>query len=667
LSLLLPDHTMRSMRTSCFRALALSIGLILTSVTLGAAGTEASAASASPVWSVVANPNPANAELASLDAVSCPSVLVLDCVAVGSYEPQSGGESTLAEIWDGVQWLIEPTPTTGMPYSSLTSVSCSSTSSCMAVGSDSASGGQSGISDPLAEFWDGTTWSVVSIPGSWSGESALDSIDCPTTTTCVAVGSSGSSPTATLVEDWNGVTWSKVTSPSPVGAAAPTLAAVSCVTPSSCVAVGATGNFADLGTSALAEQWNGTSWSLLTLPEVSEGPSDLSGISCISATSCTAVGNASSSSNEITESLIESWDGSRWTVATSANANPNAYNNYLGAVSCAGPTFCVAIGSSVPSTASGSVSPISLIETWNGSIWTLSSEQLSNSLDGVTCNASLACTIVGGPGGVMGSRLSVVLATPGQGDDPHVVGMSTDPQGGYREVGADGAVAAFGASYFGSLASTPLNKPIVGTEGTPDGKGYWLVASDGGVFSFGDAQFEGSTGAIHLNEPIVGMASTPAGKGYWLVAADGGIFSFGDAAFYGSAGSLVLNQPVVGMASTPDGKGYWLVAADGGIFSFGDAAFYGSTGGLTLNQPVVGMASTDHGKGYWLVASDGGIFSFGDAAFYGSAGSLTLNQPVVGMASSPDGKGYWLVAADGGIFTYGDALFHGSCVQPTSA
>ena len=44
---------------------------------------------------------------------------------------------------------------------------------------------------------------------------------------------------------------------------------------------------------------------------------------------------------------------------------------------------------------------------------------------------------------------------------------------------------------------------------TPDGKGYWLVASDGGIFSYGDAQFYGSTGSITLNKPVVGMAATP--------------------------------------------------------------------------------------------------------------------------------------------------------------
>ncbi len=70
---------------------------------------------------------------------------------------------------------------------------------------------------------------------------------------------------------------------------------------------------------------------------------------------------------------------------------------------------------------------------------------------------------------------------------------------------------------------------------TPSGNGYWLVAADGGIFSYGDASFEGSTGSIRLNESIDGMAPGPGGGGYWLVAADGGIFNFGSAAFDGSA------------------------------------------------------------------------------------------------------------------------------------
>ena len=88
------------------------------------------------------------------------------------------------------------------------------------------------------------------------------------------------------------------------------------------------------------------------------------------------------------------------------------------------------------------------------------------------------------------------------------------------------------------------------------------------------------------------MASTPDGHGYWLVASDGGIFSFGDASFFGSTGAIHLNKPIVGMASTPDAQGYWLVASDGGIFSFGDATFDGSTGGIVLNKPIVGVAAS---------------------------------------------------------------------------
>ena len=206
-------------------------------------------------------------------------------------------------------------------------------------------------------------------------------------------------------------------------------------------------------------------------------------------------------------------------------------------------------------------------------------------------------------------------------------------------------------NFYGSTGGTSLNKPVVGMASTPDGQGYWLVASDGGVFSFGDAAFYGSTGSMHLNRSIVGIATSADGKGYWLAASDGGVFTFGDARFHGSTGAMALSQPIVSMASTPDGQGYWLAASDGGVFSFGDATFHGSTGSMTLSQPVVSMASTPDGQGYWLVALDGGVFAFGDAGFYGSTGGMSLNQPIVAMARGPKGQGYWLGASDGGIFT----------------
>ena len=138
----------------------------------------------------------------------------------------------------------------------------------------------------------------------------------------------------------------------------------------------------------------------------------------------------------------------------------------------------------------------------------------------------------------------------------------------------------------------------------------------------------GSESGAHAG-PLAAAGTNPGSGsgGYRLVASDGGIFSFGDAAFFGSTGGMRLARPIVGMASTPSGRGYWLVAADGGIFSFGDAAFFGSTGGMRLARPIVGMASTPSGRGYWLVASDGGIFSFGDAAFFGSDRQPPVAEP----------------------------------------
>ena len=250
---------------------------------------------------------------------------------------------------------------------------------------------------------------------------------------------------------------------------------------------------------------------------------------------------------------------------------------------------------------------------------------------------------------------------------------------------AANSVVPFGDAPLGVNALAGLNAPIVGMAATPDGRGYWLVAADGGIFSYGDAHFFGSTGNITLNQPVVGMAATPDGLGYWLVASDGGIFSlrrrpllrlhrqhhastsrwwgwpppptawatgwwpptgassaYGDAHFYGSTGDITLNQPVVGMAAAPDGRGYWLVASDGGIFTYGDARFYGSTGDITLNQPVVGMAAGPGGRGYWLVAADGGIFSFGAVSFFGSEGAGPTGRPCRGHRRHPVGR--WVLA-----------------------
>lgn len=225
----------------------------------------------------------------------------------------------------------------------------------------------------------------------------------------------------------------------------------------------------------------------------------------------------------------------------------------------------------------------------------------------------------------------------------------------YSLVTSTGNLVGYGAAVSGIVPTG--GSTVVGVAPTPDGLGAWVAEANGAVLSVGDAVSHGSLSGSKLNEPIVGITADPATGGYWLVASDGGVFAF-DAPFLGSTGAVKLWKPIVGMASSADGLGYWLVASDGGVFAFGDAVFQGSTGGMKLNEPVVGMATAPNG-GYWLVASDGGIFSFGGAQFWGSTGAIKLWEPIVGMAAAPGG-GYWLVASDGGIFSFGGAPFWGS-------
>jgi len=235
--------------------------------------------------------------------------------------------------------------------------------------------------------------------------------------------------------------------------------------------------------------------------------------------------------------------------------------------------------------------------------------------------------------------------TPGS-----VVGAAALDDGtGYYEVNAEGTVAAFGAATcYGDLTGYKLNKPIVGIAVDRQTGGYWLVASDGGVFSF-NATFYGSMGGKPLNQPIVAMVANLNGTGYSLVASDGGVFSF-NTPFYGSTGGIKLNKPVVGIGLDRDTGGYWLVASDGGVFAF-NAPFDGSAATIHLNQPIVGIAPVSDGSGYRLVAADGGIFSY-DAPFYGSTGNLKLNAPVIAGLNDNSYDGYWLVASDGGVFTF---------------
>ncbi len=235
------------------------------------------------------------------------------------------------------------------------------------------------------------------------------------------------------------------------------------------------------------------------------------------------------------------------------------------------------------------------------------------------------------------------------------------PPPGFREVASDGGIFTFGsAQFYGSTGSIKLNKPVVGMAATPDGNGYWLVASDGGIFAYGDAQFYGSTGSMVLNKPIIGMVPTLDDNGYWLIASDGGVFAFGDAKFYGSTGGNPPAYPITSVAPGFLDGGYWMVDANGQVFNFGNAPAEGYPSSAPDGYFVSGIAPTHDDQGYWLSSWNGNVANYGDAPDYGSMYGTNLNSPIVGITATRDGGGYWLQGGDGGIFTFGDAPFLGS-------
>ncbi len=561
-------------------------------------------------WSIVPSPNPGDSDI--LSGVSCTSVD--DCVAVGS-SFTSGTKQTLVESWNGSSWAVVPSPNL-QAWSGFSGVTCLSSTSCVAVGFSSASDYLYEQSQTLTAWWNGANWTIDSSPSPGYGN-FLQGVSCTAFTSCVAVGyvQNASGIGSSLTESWNGSSWSVVASPD-AGTLQNALTGVSCSAATSCIAVGTSG---DVGgpSRPLFESWDGSVWSIVQGATPTGGGSGLEGVSCAGPSACVSVGLAASPAN-LSQTLVEFSSGGPWTILPSPT--PGALGGVLDGVSCATTSRCIAVGTS-PNASNKS---LTLIESWDGTAWSVvPSPNLSILIRPVVGMAATPAGdgywLVDSSGNVTTHGAAVNYGSMGgtalNAPITHIV--ATRDGRGYWLVAADGGTFAFGdAPFLGSMGGRPLNAPVVDIAPTPDGRGYWLVATDGGVFSFGDAVFSGSMGGKHLNQPAVGMAPDDTTGGYWLVATDGGIFSF-DAPFLGSTGGIILNQPVVSMASTSDGLGYWFSARDGGVFAYGDAVFSGSMGGKHLNQPVVGMAPDDTTGGYWLVASDGGIFSF-NAPFLGA-------------------------------------------------
>lgn len=276
----------------------------------------------------------------------------------------------------------------------------------------------------------------------------------------------------------------------------------------------------------------------------------------------------------------------------------------------------------------------------------------------------------------------------GRATVPHCSGYCPYPEG-YWLVGSDGGIFNFGgAGFYGSTGSIHLQRPVVGIVATTGGQGYWLVASDGGIFSFGDAGFFGSIPGlgIHpagsglpnsLNAPIVGMVSSADGKGYFMVASDGGVFAFGDATFSGSCpGSGGCSGAAVAVVPTlMTGSGYWLMTATGHVYGFGVPS-YGEPG--PQSSPITSASVTDDRVGsdyayggYYILDANGQVFAYGtsanganrqiEAVPPGQAGGINPATAISTMVYGPFGPddGNWVATANGGVFAFGGVPNYG--------
>jgi hypothetical protein len=263
---------------------------------------------------------------------------------------------------------------------------------------------------------------------------------------------------------------------------------------------------------------------------------------------------------------------------------------------------------------------------------------------------------------------NVVGTSPSSAPSPPVVPTaSVDPHPGYWLAGSDGGIFSFGAAAFhGSTGDLVLQRPVVGMVPTADHAGYWEVASDGGIFAFGDAGFYGSipglgiapaddTGAAHrLNAPIVATVPSTDGRGYFLVGADGGVFAFGDATFAGSCPGIGT-CPGSAVSVLPDatGRGYWLVTSVGAVYAFGDAPYEGAPG--PTPSPITSAVHTLDGAGYLILTADGSIYAYGDAHYLGGTSTAAGTDPATAVFTPADDGGYWIVTANGAVTSFGTA------------
>ena len=284
-------------------------------------------------------------------------------------------------------WNIVSSPNTSTTQDNeLYGVGCASSSECWAVGFYYTGS----YDQTLIEEWNGTGWSIVPSPNTSTTETnQLGRVSCTSTTFCMAVGLyyTGSYD-QTLIEEWNGTSWSIVTSPNTSTTETNQLSDVTCVSSSDCWAVGHSNNGSLNQT--LVEQWNGSTWAIIASPSPGTGDNGLTGVTCVTASDCWAVGNYDTSQYF---PLALQYNGSSWSQVSTPSVSSTL--NALNDVSCVGTSFCFAVGQEYTS---GSYYQ-TVTEEWNGTTWVVIASPNQGSGDNVplsvTCVTTSDCSAVG--------------------------------------------------------------------------------------------------------------------------------------------------------------------------------------------------------------------------------------------------------------------------------
>jgi hypothetical protein len=291
-------------------------------------------------WAILATPSPGIGPVDQLTRLSCLSAT--DCMAIGGFSTQTGANN-LVEHWDGTSWTVLPSPNpVGTTVAGFTGVSCVSTTSCTAVGLYDTSGNRP-HELPVTEHWNGANWTVQHVPlpaGVTAG--SLSAVSCRSATACIAVGSIATpnqpSNTQPIAEQWNGTSWTVRATPTPAGAYNPGFSDVSCTSHSQCTAVG---GYLAKGTieSTLAERWDGTAWTIQS--GIAPPGTGLTNVSCTSSVSCTAVGIAGAGT---VTPVADYWNGTSWTLHSMPVPHNSTKDVAMFGVSCRSATTCTAVG-----------------------------------------------------------------------------------------------------------------------------------------------------------------------------------------------------------------------------------------------------------------------------------------------------------------------------------